>query len=61
MSPFAKNARAAGMSGVRGGKVDDITVLLATVKVHKMRLDDNNNDEAAKDGDASGANSRAQA
>ena len=33
MSPFAKNARANGLGNVKGGKEDDITVLLAAVKI----------------------------
>ena len=35
LSPFAKNAREAGIGNMRGGKEDDITVLLATVKVRR--------------------------
>jgi len=31
MSPFAKNARAAGIQRVQGGKPDDITILLSAV------------------------------
>lgn len=31
MSPFAKNARAAGIQAVMGGKPDDITILLSSV------------------------------
>lgn len=33
LSPFAQNARANGFGNVSGGKEDDITVLLAAVKL----------------------------
>ena len=33
LSPFAKNARANGLGNIKGGKEDDITVLLAAVKI----------------------------
>lgn len=35
MSPFAKSARANGIHNMQGGKEDDITVLLATVKINQ--------------------------
>ncbi len=56
LSPFAKNARNAGIANVRGGKEDDITVLLATIKVQKM-------EEAGfrQDKDESSSGNRAQA
>jgi len=39
LSPFAKNARAAGHHGVAGGKEDDITILLAAVRVGRESED----------------------
>ncbi len=33
LSPFAKNARSNGFHGMSGGKEDDITILLAAVRI----------------------------
>jgi len=35
LSPFAKNARANGFSNLKGGKEDDVTVLLAAVSLNR--------------------------
>ena len=35
LSPFAKNAQASGIGNMTGGKEDDITVLLAAVKISR--------------------------
>jgi len=37
LSPFAKNARANGFGNVAGGKVDDVTVVLAAVSLNENK------------------------